>query len=131
MHQYGSLLANFQQNGELVNDCIFTMMHHIGGDIGQVGLLFQPTILKTFSKIIETEYELCDDWSDLIDYIIHKFVNTPHQSSLSLPRLSLADPTLIGFTKEDDKTIRWRVVKNLRMTKDLSSFFIADNSGPR
>lgn len=60
MYQYGLLLADFQQNGEFVNDCIFTMMHHIGGDIGQVAALFQPTILKTFSKIFETEYELCD-----------------------------------------------------------------------
>lgn len=60
MYQYGILLADFEQNGEFVNDCIFTMMHHIGGDIGQVAVLFQPTILKIFSKIFETEYELCD-----------------------------------------------------------------------
>lgn len=106
MQKYGLLLTNFDKNGEEVNDCIFTMMHHIGGDIGQVGLLFQPTILKTFSKIMETEYELCDDWSDLIDYIIHKFLKSPHQSSLSIPRLSLAEPTLIGFSTEEDKSLR-------------------------
>lgn len=60
MHKYGLLLADFQKNGEFVNDCIFTMMHHICGDIGQVVSLFQPTILKTFSNIFQTEYELCD-----------------------------------------------------------------------
>lgn len=60
MHQYGLLLEDFRENGEFVNDCIFTMMHHIGGDLGHIDILFQPMILKTFSKIWETEYELCD-----------------------------------------------------------------------
>lgn len=84
MQQYGLLLNQYHDNGEFVNDCIFTMMHHIGGDIGQVSLLFQPNILKTFSRIFETEYDLCDDWSDLIEYIIHKFLNTPQQSAAAL-----------------------------------------------
>lgn len=60
MHQYGILLENFQDNGEFINDCIFTMMHHIGGDLNQIAILFQPNILKTFSQIWETEYEICD-----------------------------------------------------------------------
>ncbi|KAG5889809.1 hypothetical protein JTB14_031357 [Gonioctena quinquepunctata] len=37
-----------------------------------------PSILKTFSQIWETDYELCDDWSDLIEYVIHKFINNPN-----------------------------------------------------
>ncbi|KAJ8972331.1 hypothetical protein NQ317_007522, partial [Molorchus minor] len=77
MRQYGLLLENFKENGEFVNNCIFTMMHHIGGDLRNVPTLFQPSILKTFSQIWETDYELCDDWSDLIEYVIHKFINTP------------------------------------------------------
>lgn len=60
MYHYGLLLTDFEQNGEFVNDCIFTMMHHIGGEIEQITSLFQPVILKTFSKIYETEYMLCD-----------------------------------------------------------------------
>lgn len=60
IHQYGFLLEDFHENGEFVNDCIFTMMHHIAGDLDQVAALFQPTILKTYSMIWETEYELCD-----------------------------------------------------------------------
>lgn len=60
MQQYGLLLENFIENGEFVNDCIFTMMHHIGGDLGQVTTLFQPVILKTYTRLWETEYELCD-----------------------------------------------------------------------
>lgn len=60
MHYYGILLEDFNNNGEFVNDCIFTMMHHIGGDLGQIGVLFQPIILKTYSRIWEADYELCD-----------------------------------------------------------------------
>lgn len=36
------------------------MMHHIGGDLEHVPTLFQPRILKTFSQIWETDFELCD-----------------------------------------------------------------------
>ncbi|XP_057652499.1 protein timeless isoform X2 [Diorhabda carinulata] len=75
MRQYGLLLENFKENGEFINNCIFTMMHHIGGDLNNIETLFQPSILKTFSQIWETDYELCDDWSDLIEYVIHKFIN--------------------------------------------------------
>lgn len=68
MHYYGILLEDFNNNGEFVNDCIFTMMHHIGGDLGQIGVLFQPIILKTYSRIWEADYELCDvcEWIGLI-----------------------------------------------------------------
>ncbi|EFA04644.2 timeless [Tribolium castaneum] len=81
MRQYGLLLESFKENGEFVNNCIFTMMHHIGGDLEHVATLFQPSILKTFSLIWETDYEICDDWSDLIEYIIHKFINSPRSNS--------------------------------------------------
>lgn len=116
MHYYGILLEDFNNNGEFVNDCIFTMMHHIGGDLGQIGVLFQPIILKTYSRIWEADYELCDvcqeigriileyqgtytaflplqDWSDLIEYVIHKFMNTPPKSPLTIPTTSLTEMT--------------------------------------
>jgi len=35
-------------------------MHHVAGELGQVAILFQPNILKTYSQIWETEYEICD-----------------------------------------------------------------------
>ncbi|EDW04939.1 GH23554 [Drosophila grimshawi] len=116
MHYYGILLEDFNNNGEFVNDCIFTMMHHIGGDLGHTGVLFQPIILKTYSRIWEADYGLCDvsltltkharitfltftfyfllqDWSDLIEYVIHKFMNTPPKSPLTLPTTSLTEMT--------------------------------------
>lgn len=60
MRQYGILLEDFKHNGEFVNNCIFTMMHHIGGDLEHIPTLFQPRILKTFSQIWETDFEICD-----------------------------------------------------------------------
>lgn len=60
MSHYGVLLENFRDNSEFVNDCIFTMIHHIGGDINQVAILFQPKILKTFSMLWDSECEICD-----------------------------------------------------------------------
>ncbi|XP_050321701.1 protein timeless isoform X1 [Bactrocera neohumeralis] len=120
MNYYGMLLEDFNNNGEFVNDCIFTMMHHVGGDLGQIGTLFQPIILKTFSRIWEADYELCDDWSDLIEYVIHKFINTPQKSPLSLPKTSLTEltkehnleNTVCAWTQEEMDTLYWYYVQS-------------------
>lgn len=60
MQQYGHLLEDFRKNGEFVNDCVFTMMHHIAGDLSRPEVLYQPLILKTFSNIWEVEFEIKD-----------------------------------------------------------------------
>ncbi|KAL7742106.1 hypothetical protein ACLKA6_018351 [Drosophila palustris] len=120
MHYYGILLEDFNNNGEFVNDCIFTMMHHISGDLGQIGVLFQPIILKTYSRIWETNYELCDDWSDLIEYVIHKFMKTPPKSPLTIPTTSLTEMTkehnqehTIGnWSQEEMDTLYWYYVQS-------------------
>jgi timeless len=135
MNHYGTLLENFQDNGEYVNDCIFTMIHHgkrkifptifsnfttlfyhknhvktiVGGDINHAEFLFQPIFLKTFSRILETEFEVCDDWSDLIEYVINKFVNTP----LKKPEFALLSPNneIISISdvwaQEEMETLYW------------------------
>lgn len=122
MQQYGILLENFLENGEFVNDCILTMMYHCIPQ--QVSALFQPVILKTYSKIWETEYELCDvsclkglfriskhrffgsnnsvppkfpkDWSDLIFYVMTKFISTPQK-----PPINLTTPSLIAGNHDE------------------------------
>uniref|UniRef100_A0A182K6R2 Timeless n=1 Tax=Anopheles christyi TaxID=43041 RepID=A0A182K6R2_9DIPT len=118
MHQYGLLLEDFRENGAFVNDCIFTMMHHVGGDLGQINVLFQPSILKTYSQIWETEYELCDDWSDLIEYVIHKFINTPQPAPLTLsttlPDIGtqlLSGSLLVTWTQEEKDSLHWYYVQ--------------------
>uniref|UniRef100_A0A0K8TSI5 Putative dna topoisomerase i-interacting protein n=1 Tax=Tabanus bromius TaxID=304241 RepID=A0A0K8TSI5_TABBR len=126
MHQYGLLLEGFRENGEFVNDCIFTMMHHIGGDLGHVTTLFQPAILKTYTLIWETEYELCDDWADLIEYVIHKFMNTPQKRPAALPSPSLTEMTkeynmeyaISAWTQEEMDTLYWYYVQSKKF-KDI------------
>lgn len=109
MNNYGKLLENFQNNGEYVNDCIFTMIHHVGGDLNHAEFLFQPIFLKTFSRILDTEFELCDDWSDLIEYVINKFVSTP----LKKPEYALLSPNneIISISdvwaQEEMETLYW------------------------
>nr|QCH40579.1 timeless [Chilo suppressalis] len=77
MYKYGLLLEDYAVNGEFINDCIFTLMHHVGGEIGSLITLFQPKILKTFTSIWKSEFEICDDWSDLIEYVINTFITKP------------------------------------------------------
>lgn len=66
MKKYGVLLESFRENGEFVNNCVFTIMHHIGGDLENVSTLFQPSILRTFSQIWESDYEICDVRTSII-----------------------------------------------------------------
>lgn len=82
LHWFGYLLEEFHENGDFVNDCIFTMMHHVAGDVGQVSILFQPIILKAFSKIWDTEFVMCDvrtNWVNLnvfpSNLILHFFLS--------------------------------------------------------
>lgn len=112
MNHYGALLANFQDNGEYVNDCIFTMIHHIGGDLNQAGMLFQPIFLKTFSKILDTEFEVCEDWSDLIEYVINLrfFVNTPLKKPEMVLLTAAANETVSisdVWAQEEMDTLYW------------------------
>lgn len=96
-------------------------MHHVAGELNQVAILFQPNILKTYSQIWETEYEICDvsrffkavctystdwyfvsqDWSDLIEYVIHKFINTPPKPQIALPSPALSDGVSIRYEFPD------------------------------
>ncbi|CAH2104707.1 unnamed protein product [Euphydryas editha] len=84
MYQYGLLLEDYEVNGEFVNDCVFTLMHHVGGELGCLISLFQPKILKTFTSIWKSEFEICDDWSDLIEYVINTFTKKPYKLQNSL-----------------------------------------------
>lgn len=51
MLSYGIVLQNYKKNDELLNEAIFTMMHHIIGEVENTTVLFQPIIMKTFLNI--------------------------------------------------------------------------------
>ncbi|KAK9509951.1 hypothetical protein O3M35_004833 [Rhynocoris fuscipes] len=115
MSQYGLLLEGFEENGQFVNDCIFTMMHHVAGDLDHVSALFQPNILKTFSRIWETDFELCDDWVDLVEYVMHKFVNIPREVPLLADKHDAIDKGASlgqGWSQEDCDNLYWYYVQS-------------------
>merc|ERR1719264_1579905 len=48
MRHFGRLLEEYEKNTPFVNDCIFTVMHHIAGDLDSPQTLYIPSILKSF-----------------------------------------------------------------------------------
>ncbi|XP_046458348.1 protein timeless-like [Daphnia pulex] len=80
--RYGTVLEDFKTNGPFVNDCILTILHHIAGDLGRADLLCRPVILRPFSKIWKEEFNMCDDWNDLIELIIQKSMREIQKSSI-------------------------------------------------
>ncbi|EFX87203.1 putative TIMELESS/TIM-1 protein [Daphnia pulex] len=80
--RYGTALEDFQTNGPFVNDCILTILHHVAGDLGRADLLCRPVILRPFSKIWAAEFNMCDDWNDLIELIIKKSMRSFQKSSI-------------------------------------------------
>lgn len=84
MEQYGRVLESFKSNSESLNNYLFSIMHHIAGDLGNPECLFQPTILKTFSLIMQSDDdELLDSWEDLIEYVMNRFVRAASRSNVS------------------------------------------------
>uniref|UniRef100_A0A1B6GIL8 Timeless N-terminal domain-containing protein n=1 Tax=Cuerna arida TaxID=1464854 RepID=A0A1B6GIL8_9HEMI len=134
MKQYGVLLACYMDNGEMVNNCIFTMMHHVAGDLEKVSVLFQPSILKSFTMILETEFEIRDDWMDLVEYVVQKCLKTKqiktvptvlniylnedeemaadaaHREITSAP---VEEPTEPEWRKEDQDSLRWYFTQSI------------------
>jgi timeless protein len=54
MLQYGHILRDFQLNSTLLNQSIFTMMHHVAGECNQPQSLLQASIVQTFISILDT-----------------------------------------------------------------------------
>ncbi|KAK4296400.1 hypothetical protein Pmani_031102 [Petrolisthes manimaculis] len=105
MRQYGRLLENFHANEETVNDCIFTMMHHIAGDLRNINVLLQPCILRVFLRIWKEGFELCVDWADLIEYVLRKCtrirIEHSHKKERKDSQKAMPEPTGIELTNED------------------------------
>ncbi|XP_050729606.1 protein timeless-like isoform X3 [Eriocheir sinensis] len=105
MRQYSRLLENFNVNDEMVNDCIFTMMHHIAGDLRNVNVLLQPSILRVFLRIWREGFELCGDWADLIEYVLRKCtrvrIEHPDKKENKNPHKPVVEAPGIDLSNED------------------------------
>lgn len=124
MRHYGYALENVQSNCEPVNDAIFTMMHHVSGDLNCPEALFIPSVLKTFSYIWEQELEICDDWADLIEYVIQKFIHTmghkPHACASNLLECLDSSEAIDenGFTRAQLDNLYWHYTQS-RTAEDI------------
>lgn len=65
MQKYGRLLENFEYNNAVVNNCIFTMMHHVAGDCEKPNALLQVQILRTFLEILDSSAPLTQVITDI------------------------------------------------------------------
>ncbi|OWF39805.1 protein timeless-like [Mizuhopecten yessoensis] len=88
MGKYGRLLEQFLDNPMELNNCLFTMMHHVAGDCGSPSVLLQKPILDTFLEINDQELFVSDEVDDLIEFIINKFITTaeddPYQCAIHM-----------------------------------------------
>nr|CAH0110982.1 unnamed protein product [Daphnia galeata] len=72
LDRYGTALEDFKNNGPYVNDCILTLLYHVAGDLGGLDLLCKPAILRPFSEIWKQEFDMRDEWNDLIECVVQK-----------------------------------------------------------
>ncbi len=115
MRHYGYLLESFRTNPEQLNDALFTMMHHVAGDLKRPEALYVPHILKAFSDMWEEEggVKMCDDWTDLIAYVIRRFIATmgdrPHACAANLLDCLNSADTIDenGFSKSQLENLYW------------------------
>ena len=58
LHRYGTALGDFKTNSIFINDCILTILHHVGLDLGRADLLCDPIILRPFSQMRECKFNV-------------------------------------------------------------------------
>ncbi|XP_023344362.1 protein timeless isoform X2 [Eurytemora carolleeae] len=91
MTPYGFLLEKYRENTNTVNDCIFTMMHHVAGDLSCPQALNIEPMKKTIRQITKQGVVLCDDWQDLIEYLANFYSKTNATRNLAV-RSVYSDP---------------------------------------
>merc|ERR1740131_131672 len=81
MKPYGLLLAKFRTNSARLNDCIFTMLHHVAGDLICPQALDSAPIPESINHISNQGIQLCDDWQDLIEYMMNYYRSKARRES--------------------------------------------------
>lgn len=68
MFKYGMVLKDYENNEEIVNEAVFTMMHHIIGEVENTTVLLQPIILKIFFKMFDNKENLYEVRNQYVDF---------------------------------------------------------------
>jgi hypothetical protein len=58
LNRYGSALDDFRTNDPFLNDCVFTLLRHVGVYRGRADLLCDPAILRPLGKIWEEGFNV-------------------------------------------------------------------------
>ncbi|CAB4058429.1 unnamed protein product [Lepeophtheirus salmonis] len=104
MKQYAYCLETFESNTELLNEAIFTMIHHVSGNLNGHEALLIPEILNTFSNVLENELFFSGEkWSDLIEYMIQRFMNNMNENPVDAP------PRLLESVLEEDQSSQYSI----------------------
>jgi len=120
MKPYGYLLESFRENSATLNDCIFTMMHHVAGDLVCPQALDIKPIPETIQQIVKQGVSLCDDWQDLIEYMMnyYRFKMKTEESSKGGSRKDNYSSTCSTTSKA---TSQDKATQTVFMSKDQAS----------
>ncbi|KAK3790036.1 hypothetical protein RRG08_040956 [Elysia crispata] len=78
LKSYTILLKEFSENSDAVNHCVVKMLHRLSHDLGYVGMLFQASIFKSFSSLINGPYSRLPRFKELAKfatYVVRQFTN--------------------------------------------------------
>jgi len=120
MKPYGYLLESFRENSATLNDCIFTMMHHVAGDLVCPQALDIKPIPETIQQIVKQGVSLCDDWQDLIEYMMnyYRFKMKTEESSKGGSRKDNYSSTCSTTSKA---TSQDKATQTVKLSKDPAS----------
>ncbi|RUS70988.1 hypothetical protein EGW08_021253 [Elysia chlorotica] len=78
LKSYSILLREFSENSDTVNHCVVKMLHRLSHDLGYVGMLFQASIFKSFSALINGPYSKLPRFKELAKFatfVVRQFTN--------------------------------------------------------
>ncbi|XP_065307898.2 protein timeless isoform X2 [Dermacentor albipictus] len=114
MERYGVVLKDYRKNSVLVNDCVFTMMHHVAGDLKRPEALFHPSILSSFVNILNEGAEIPELYEDLVGYVMNRYLKlagrNPELYSENIPGMqrsgsaSSTQPLVVPPFYDDDSS---------------------------
>ncbi|GFS11661.1 timeless-like protein [Elysia marginata] len=78
LKSYSILLREFSDNSDAVNHCVVKMLHRLSHDLGFVGMLFQASIFKSFSVLLNGPYAKLPRFKELAKFatfVVRQFSN--------------------------------------------------------